>query len=515
MGDVKKAISHHIFVFPFKWDYLKDSKSFYEGIGKRVDLDNFEELLCKGNWEEEELDINNNLKYNQYVYFYNNVRKAIYGEEYCKNKIKQHKSKVTRCFKHSLVNENSKYIITKTHTEKDEFGNKKNILKELSLKLSDIKLKIYETGVANLIFFVENYEYKSSEDILIINDYGRRIYPQFLPLSNCRESFLASKLSLEFCPGKRIDDDFDYNHFSSTMKISKIIMDILGIDFKYDKCDVEENEILLTPILDDRMFVMSLYRDNVKSNLIKSGMKWIREFLYKYTFLDNKDCTCQNDNMLTDLLKQSSYLRWKNYGTFYGVSRYSFVVIIDETSDSDFLVDHFKTIYYEMMLLVLTDRASILRLKDEASMLSMIPENDALKNIIELQKLYVTFSNNIYFKEVTAQEQGIELYDMVMDKMRIKEDVMSLNKNISGIYDYTNVINNNKVTKKVNFITYLGGVIGSISLVISIVALIVGLMDEYYHEFGSSTIHAIIGLLIFTILIVTLLIVRYIKKKES
>lgn len=493
MGEVKKAISHHIFVFPFKWDYFKNSKSFNKGIDKRVNLDEFEKLLYDNYWEEEKLDIKDELEYNQYVYFYSNVRKAIYGEENCKNKIKQQKSKVTRCFKYSLVNENSKYIITKIDKEKDEFENEKSILKEFSLKLTDIKLKIYETGVANLIFFVENYKYKTDKDILVINDYGRRVYPQFLPLSNCKEKFLASKLSLEFCTGKRIDDNFDYNHFNSPMKISDIILKLLGDSFKFNECDIKENNVFLTPILDDRMFVMSLYRNDLKSNLISNGTKFIKEFLYKYTFIDNDDCTCQNNEMLSELLNQSSYLRWQKYGTFYGISRYSFTVIIDETDNSDFLVNHFKTIYYEMMLLVLTDRASVLRFKDEASKIALLSEDTALKQVVELQKLYVNFSNNIYFQEVTAQEQGIEMYDMIMDKMRIKQDIESLKNDISSIYNYSNQIISTKVNRLLRLISVIG-------LIISLWNATVKFLESKYVEVVSITLYYVALISFFTLL---------------
>ncbi|MCS4516097.1 hypothetical protein JTS93_06950 [Clostridium botulinum] len=38
---------------------------------------------------------------------------------------------------------------------------------------------------------------ENKEDILRINDYGRRIYPQHIPLDTVRSNFLAKKLSLK------------------------------------------------------------------------------------------------------------------------------------------------------------------------------------------------------------------------------------------------------------------------------------------------------------------------------
>ncbi|MCS4454100.1 hypothetical protein JTT00_01810 [Clostridium botulinum] len=65
------------------------------------------------------------------------------------------------------------------------------------MKIKSIKLKVYDTGVATLSYFLNNYEWKNKEDILRINDYGRRIYPQHIPLDTVRSNFLAKKLSLK------------------------------------------------------------------------------------------------------------------------------------------------------------------------------------------------------------------------------------------------------------------------------------------------------------------------------
>lgn len=49
-----------------------------------------------------------------------------------------------------------------------------------SLNVSKIYLNLYENGIAVLGFFLDNKNYDQPTDILKINDFGRRIYPQFL-----------------------------------------------------------------------------------------------------------------------------------------------------------------------------------------------------------------------------------------------------------------------------------------------------------------------------------------------
>ncbi|SFU71059.1 hypothetical protein SAMN04487886_11133 [Clostridium sp. DSM 8431] len=503
MDDIKK-ISYHIFIFPFKWDYFKDELSFNKEINERINFEKFKTLLLETEyWEEEGKNIKEYIDYNQYVYFYKNVRKVIYGrnntndtndKKILENKNINTQDELVKCFKFKGINENSKYVISLKN-------------KEYSLKLTDIKLKIYKTGVANLIFFVENNEFEKKEDILKINDYGRRIYPQFLPLEKCRDNFLAD-ISLmnisnnssdkkskpyisNFGEEKFKEHDFKEERLSSSINISSVITDILGESFLCEKCQDIKNKIVITPIIDDRMFVMSFLVDSLFSNLIVNG-DYFSDVWYKYIFIDNGSCTCQNEEMKEKLIKESTYVRWSNYNTLYGITRYSFVVVANNNEFTDILINQFKTIYCEMVLLALTDRASLLRFKEEISRIAALDEERTLSDVTSLQKLYMCFSNSIYFREVTPQEQGIEMYDMLLAKMRIKEDVDSLENNIREMYNYTNGIYNNQVSEKVNFITYIGGKIGAVSLIISIMALITELVGKIYEQFDEPTIFYIL-----------------------
>ena len=50
--------------------------------------------------------------------------------------------------------------------------------------------------------------------------------------------------------------------------------------------------------------------------------------------------------------------------------------------------------------------------------------------------MYLVFINRIFFKEVTAQDQGIEIYDMIQKNMRINEDVFAIDKQIEELHNY-------------------------------------------------------------------------------
>ncbi|WP_235700165.1 hypothetical protein [Clostridium senegalense] len=93
----KDVISSHIFIFPFKWDVGKDEHCLDECIDNRLNVETFVKYLKEGEqWEEDKIasniiknkEVENDLNYNTYTYFYDNVRKAIYGKPSSIKKIK-------------------------------------------------------------------------------------------------------------------------------------------------------------------------------------------------------------------------------------------------------------------------------------------------------------------------------------------------------------------------------------------------------------------------------------------
>jgi len=79
--------------------------------------------------------------------------------------------------------------------------------------------------------------------------------------------------------------------------------------------------------------------------------------------------------------------------------------------------------YFKMVLLSLVYRASYLGFAYKITEISnkIEADNEISDDIEAIYKDYIKFINNIYFKEVTAQEQGIELFDMLIKHMTLKE----------------------------------------------------------------------------------------------
>lgn len=472
-----------MFMFPFRWDYMSNKNCFDTCIDNRLNVEKFINSLDKDKWDKNENAITNNLEYNQYAYFYDNVRDAIYGkkltDEYkfeCKYKFRKSiyslskktlpKKDLEIVYNYEYVGKFSEYKIRIKKKDKDE--------KHYSLDIKNIKLKIYDTGVAVLSYFLDNYEYKHPEDILNINDYGRRIYPQYYPLDKVQNSFLATELSIVL--DKEITENFNYDIYKEPDRISKTILTLLGDKFKCIKEEAKKDDIFINPVIDDRMFTICIYRNNVMSKFLTNNEndRYLKsDFWYKYIFIDNDSPTCQDDDMFKELLKKSTYTRWKNYKTLFGISRYSFVAIKDKPKEDEdeFLINHFKTLYYEMVLLALTQRASILRFSDEVSKITQLDKDEALDKTKQLQKHYLWFVNKLSFREVTAQEQGIELYDKLIEMMRIEKDIERLDKEIDEVNSYAAFISNEKTNNLLNIVTFTGIGIAFMTLIATIVGL--------------------------------------------
>lgn len=481
MSNNKGIISSHIFIFPFRWDVVKNENCLNTCIDDRLKVNKFIECLRNG-WEVDpnitniidKKEVENNLDYNTYAYFYSNVKEAIYGKyiNHVNYSNKKEFNKIVNCFNYKNIGENPIYEI---HVQKRDDKGEITVDESYKLKIEHIKLKVYDTGVATLSYFLGNYEWKDKEDILRINDYGRRIYPQYIPLDDIQDSFLAKKLSLikvqdepieEFFMYESNSDDKDKLSKNKPTRISKTIMNILGNKFistekeLQEKCSRKEENIFVRPVIDDRMFVICYYNDNTSSRILTNLDKdeYLKnDFWYQFLFIDNGGATCKDKKMKEELLSKSTYTRWKDCGTLFGISRYSFVLLCDESGFSKkVLYNHVNNIYYEMIVLALVQRASILRFSDETSRIASFESKNMYQQIKKLQEYYIRFVNTIYFREVTAQEQGIELYDKLTELMRIEKEVKRLDEEIGEIQRYITLETNENTNEFINLITYVG-----------------------------------------------------------
>lgn len=490
-----KTISNHIFMFPFSWGHKIDGEC-ESNLGK--DIIKFINNLKQGSdkWNYDKFVMDSEIKYRAYPYFYEYARNAMFSNEDEQLNNEDFKEQVVFNYKYSF--DNGKYIIDTVGIE----GNEEKAEGVYELDINIIQLKIYSTGVGILSFHLANEKYNRSNDILKINEFGRSVYPQYLPLYTKKDKkidgvkgkILPYKVSIHI-DENRIEETFDNSYKDNIPKfiISDTIMKLFGDGFIYDKNNMNDEDILITPVIDDRMFTLSVFKDNCVEDhkLITGYREEIKDYgyannelWYKYLFVDSGDCTCQSKTMLTKLLKEHTYDRWTDWGTLYGLSRYSFVMYTS-TGCPQYLIDTFNYLYFEMVCLALAQRASIIRFSNEVAHIGSLEDSKITQKVRGLYKDYITFINKIYFREITAQEQGIELYDMLVNFMHINNEAKSLDGELDELNRLIELLEsvkkseqnkrieeeNKKITNAINVFTYasgfytaLGGVIGIFTL---------------------------------------------------
>ena len=122
--------------------------------------------------------------------------------------------------------------------------------------------------------------------------------------------------------------------------------------------------------------------------------------------------------------------------------------------------------YYQMAILCLAQRASVLRFSYEVSLITdQLEENkDATRDIKDLYKNYIQFINKIYFREVTSQLQGIEMYNQFQNVMGLEKDVKDLDSEIRELHTYISMVEQSNLSKVAVWFLPAGVLVGILGM---------------------------------------------------
>lgn len=470
---IKKLYSYHTFLYPFS----------YEGLKK--------EHFVSDSWEEENLpkEIKQDTKmrdsdillYNKYQYFFPKARKNLFN--YASGDSEKAVSRHYR-FKR-LKNKDNFYII-------------RSGAGEYKLDLKEIRLSLYsEFEIGVLSFETEYYtdnDKGAFDDVLEINQLGRRLFPPCIALDNAEDGFKSILTAEELCVNGETEYKIEFNRKQYQIEPGmELIRRILGIE--------SQEEVRIKSVLDDRMFVACLIKDEKISNM--SIVKHLEDEIeqkqakdvYQFVFADGKEgCSCQSRRMMKKALRDHVYDRWADWGTFYGITEYSLVCATGESDElNETVINPFVTIYVEMAKLALAQRAAITNMENK--ILEEIVNEGAEKNVSEkikknknkkekinvnkiylehirqIWKMYVSFQNKLFLPEVTFQQQGVEIYQILKESLKI--DVMNshLEKELDHLHnvaelDYQTLEREaeDRIDYAINFVTIFGLTLALISV---------------------------------------------------
>lgn len=442
--------SYHNFMFPFQWrirDY--GDKVFSEQINLKNII-----YAVGSNWERNlgpDNDDEADSLYNERNYFYEFVHDALYdnGQE---NSLIRHFERTEP--KHGKVN----YVV--------DCGEK-----TYELRVDAINLNLYSTGVGVLSFYLYNENYPNPDDVLKINQAGRRVSPPFIA-SVAYRGIIAHSIEIKGLHGRETGYREDFKRYTNktlSNQPASFILDMIH--------EVAEN-INIRPVIDDRMFVQCWYKNDEWADKF-SGNQY-NDFLYsnhwyEFVFVDDfNEITCKNDSMQKKLIRRATYERWQKLYSLYGVSRYSMVYLTSSSTESEapFLFTYFETIYARMAELILVQKASVLRFSAEVTNLSNMEVKQSFSGkVSSLYKEYIRFVNQIHFREVSAQDQGIEMYQKLYEMMNIEKHVEKLDAEIGELYNYVVLKEDHRSSNTMSLLTW----IATISVPMTVMAGIFGM----------------------------------------
>ena len=122
------------------------------------------------------------------------------------------------------------------------------------MHIDGINLNLYSTGVGMLSFYLINDRYEGFEDVLNINQYGRRVFPPFYDDIKFRKQ-TAEMISITGLSGieRKYSDDFTNYKVDEDWKTAGFITNLIA--------DFQDN-IRITPVIDDRMIVNCWYQND-------------------------------------------------------------------------------------------------------------------------------------------------------------------------------------------------------------------------------------------------------------
>lgn len=472
--------SYHIFYFPF--------------IVKHNEKDDFiiKALNTSNSWNLWKRKIQNKEElHDEKMYYHHFVHNALYDNGnnlfYKNNNKKKNKSQSN----HSLVLHYERTdIISKTTQFKIKVNNKCMF----NLDVEKITLDYYFMNVGILTLHVANDKKLLPQDILDINYYGRTLYGfEFegdidcsINLGHAAVNNKKSNIFNEFSINKKKSQLTEENHLYTLKGHIKQLLDDL---FTESTIDVTSIEYL--PVFDNKMFVNCIYlNDELSSKYKEKEIDDLTNELFWQNFVEidhSSDFGCQDKEMRKLITKKNTYLRWHNYGTLYGITDRSFVCVCsDDNFSQNVLLSHIQTIYFQMIKLVLIQRASLLAFSDNISRINFNTNNiDTADKIGRIYRNYIIYIKKLYFKDVTSQIQGVELYEKLHDTFNIKSHIEMFDNELNNTNMYLSALkDSDKRDNQNNLFNLLAGLFLPATLVSGILGMN-NILTDNKNEFFS------------------------------
>jgi hypothetical protein len=125
-------------------------------------------------------------------------------------------------------------------------------------------------------------------------------------------------------------------------------------------------------------------------------------------------------------------------------------LIFTSSLNPEFLISYFERVYVQLATLILVQKTSQFKFRDEVVDISSNNASE-VKLYSQLNDLYLSFiyfQNTICFFEPTSQEQGLDLYKMLQDHLKVNTGMSDLGERIEKLHKYLSVVLENNQTEE-------------------------------------------------------------------
>ncbi len=325
-------------------------------------------------------------------------------------------------------------------------------------------------------------EYETREPLTVGNcvDHVKRYFQRW-----------ASLLSLPICIGNHAGQEQWYRLFPQEWLENagnRLNEAVTGKDFAEANCLV---------YADNRAYVWS-------AAILKGGGKALQRFAGTVTWHaheyghwikllnvdapDDEGIACNTHGSSREFEKQwakeRTYHRWEQWGTWYGFSYHSGVMLAADEKNPIFC-RHFREMYFDIALLLFYLRVTLFRFSSRLSQVaeqrlghskkSAGTDKQLIDDFTELRDSFSTFTLLYQFPLLSNQQQAIEMYELARKHFDIDDFYKEIKGEIDDTHEYIELKQANRLSKTANYIAWIG-------LPLALAALITGLFGMNFND---------------------------------
>lgn len=432
--------------------------------------------------------------YGEYIYFHDYVREFLFPRKTSLNSDTQHS---VRVFEYKLP-EKPQIRLTYSSQEESDHGNVKG-QNTLMAWIKHIYLHLYPHGIGILSIetcdkatkdhpsqetktFANDDTAMTGGELLLFNNMFRRLYPAYFERRD-KDGAFQQVMGNEFpetvtvATSQRTIFEYSASKIPKTTflkrnrsgKLIPAFSSFIGplLDGLFGQNDLPA----YTPLLDDRMLVFSyiVFPSSLKDSLSQED----RDIFYShFLYVDNPEKGYRYDrSFVMEIMEAATYSRWENYQTKIGFSRYSGVFLY--FGHYDHLYRTFESMYHQMFLLTIYYRVSLIRFADEMAQIARRdPGTAQLKNYEEYLKelrgihtRFMHFMSICWFKEVTHQDQGIELFQLMRKAFDLDDMYAQVKEEIERADELGELLRQQHIAQFSNRMTIIGIIFAAAALI--------------------------------------------------